>query len=123
MRTKEETVTSVAAIWAIPLREWEYEQALEADPTTARPYRYEIRTTNPWEDGCVKLHEGEVSMTLPGNIDVLRAAIGTLLEAKAAERLRFEERMEQLDNQIRKLALLEYNPIDDEVDSYGPSAI
>jgi hypothetical protein len=113
-RTEEMVVKGEIGIWAFPKNQYRVEAEAkdfyDGDVRKVHPFRFELRTGHVWEEGAVKLHETDVSVMLPANIDLLAQAVETLRETKRQEQRQFDERMEQLEKQIRSLSMLEYNP-------------
>lgn len=102
--TKNQRISGPVNIWAIPKREWE----LAEEDDDGFPFRYEIRTNNPWVEGAVKIHETEITVELPGGLDLLSAALKTLRDTKQEILAEAERRCCEIDEKINKLTLLEY---------------
>jgi hypothetical protein len=105
LKTESTEVTETLQIWAIPRSEWQ----IERDPAKF-PFRYEIRTGSPYQDGSVKVHEQEVSLYVPAGIDLRKKAIETLSEEIKTVKKDADTRVKDLEEQINSLALLEYKP-------------
>ena len=54
------------------------------------------------------LYERDVTIMVPEGIDLLRAAIDTLRKEKEEALKEYEDKVERIDIEIQKLALLEY---------------
>lgn len=101
MFTKKEPVTGSVYIWAIPSSQW----ARENDPTTP-PFRYELHTGNPWQNGAVRVSEHEVTLIVPPGVNLLAAAVETLEARKKEAMDTYARTVKELDDQIRGLLML-----------------
>lgn len=105
MKTQSVNVAGKVSVWAVPTTEWERSN----DPTLG-VFRYEISTGTVWQDGAVRVCDGDVSVPVPEGVDLLARAIETL-EEKIDERRRvYMEDKKRLEDQISRLRLLEHNP-------------
>lgn len=105
MKTEITTLTQTLEVWAIPVGEYLRERYPE-DP----PFTYRVCTDRPWGDGCVKVHETEVNITIPEGIDITKAAILTLQAAQKEVRKEAYDKVAELAKQIDNLLLLEHKP-------------
>lgn len=103
MKTEITTLKQMLQVWAIPLTVWEIKQSPEK-----LPFSYEVKTNKPWEEGAVKIHETEISIVIPGGIDITKAAIETLKEAQKEVKLKAEKKVTELTERINSLLMLEY---------------
>ncbi len=104
-RTTQESVTAEVAVWAIPRTEHEISTSDDGCP-----FNYELRLTDAWQDGAIKLHEATVAVNLPAGIPLLDKAIETLKEAIEEERRESDKRVARMQARIDSLALIEYIP-------------
>lgn len=110
MKTEITTLKQVLQVWAIPLSEWEIKQSPEK-----LPFTYAVKTNKPWEEGAVKIHETEVSIVIPGGIDITKAAIETLREAQKEVKRTAEKKVTELTERINSLLMLEFKSSEEEV--------
>jgi hypothetical protein len=108
MKTEATKVTNTLQIWAIPQSDY----YIEEHPGEI-PFRYEIRTHKPYQDGSVMVHETEVSLLVPAGIDLLKAAIETLQSEIKTTRAEAEKRCQELEKQVHNLLLLEHKPTEE----------
>lgn len=101
MLTKKEPVTGNVYVWAIPQSKY----ALEQD-STLPPFRYEIHTGSPWQNGAVRVSEHEVTLTVPAGVNLLAAALETLELKKKEAFEAYAREVKQIDEQIAGLMLL-----------------
>lgn len=101
MITKQETVVSEAAIWAIPVEEWRR----KTDPELGL-FEYKIITHSPWESGAVKVIDVTVAGVVPEGINLLQRAIETLEDAKLEKFKAYKEAEARIDQQIAGLLMI-----------------
>ncbi len=96
--TKAETVEGAIGMWAIPLE--------NPDPGQY-PFTYELYgTTTHWRSAAVFVCSVPVKATVPAGIDLLSMAHQTLdLKAESARRF-YDEQMEQIAQDRKRLYLL-----------------
>lgn len=104
-KTTQERVTAEVAVWAIPRTEHEISTSEDGCP-----FYYELRLTDAWQDGAIKLHTSEVAVHLPAGIPLLERAIETLKEAIREEERESTRRINRMQARIDSLALIEYHP-------------
>lgn len=105
MITKPEKVVGKAAIWAIPLSDWERQRRKTEDR-----FEYQICTHTPYQTGAVKVADVEVSAMLPGGINLYQRAIQTLEEAKEERKRTYNEEISRINEQINSLLQLSWQP-------------
>jgi hypothetical protein len=104
MFTKSESVTGNICIWAIPRQSWD---SKEAPPFSYRLYSSD---TKPYTDGSVKVATIPVTLSVPAGINLLQAALDTLEDAKVEARKTYMDAVHRLDEQIKGLQMLTYQP-------------
>lgn len=101
MLTTKEPVTGTVYVWAIPRSKYD----LESNPD-ATPFRYEICTNTPWQNGAVRVSEHEVTLTVPAGVNLLAAALETLELKKKEAFDSYARQVRQIDEQIAGLLML-----------------
>ena len=110
--SKAEQVTGTVTIWAKPRGPY--------DTDDAPPFTYEL--TRPWRDGEVLVATQEVTLQVPGGINLMAQAIVTL-EKKRAEALEeYMDACKQIDEKISQLRLLT-GPVEDSRDIEGTAEV
>ena len=102
MKTETTKVTKKVQIWAIPTT-----LPLIGDE---EPFYYEIKTSSPYQDGSVMVHEEEIILYVPAGVDLLSAAVDTLKAEIQTTRATAEARCVNLQEQINNLLMIEYKP-------------
>ena len=74
------------------------------------PFTYELKSYDYGDEDCVRLHEFDVSDYLPEGIDITLKCVENLQEQIAAVQQRAEKDIEELEERIRRLAMIEYHP-------------
>lgn len=101
MKTKREPVTGPISIWAVPRH---------PDTVAAgeRLFYYELSTTKEyhWRTGAVCVHTEEVTLMLPGGINLYEKAVETLYAAKEEASKEYLRKLAEIDKQIEGLKLL-----------------
>lgn len=110
--SKAERITRTVHIWAKPKGEW--------DADDAPPFTYELE--RPWRDGEVLVASQEVTLDVPGGINLMAQAIVTL-EKKRAEALEtYMDACKAIDVKISQLRLLA-GPSQDSGDLEGTAEV
>ena len=103
MFTVSESVTGKVEIWAVPRSQW-------ADPSDPA-FSYQLCAgTMPYQKGAVKVSTQEVTLTVPAGVNLLQAALDTLEDAKKKALETYVEQCKELDEQIKNLRQLSYQP-------------
>lgn len=103
MKTKKTEFKQNVAIWAIPKTSYQ----IESNPGD-EPFYFEVMTNSAWQQGAVKVHDEEISITVPEGIDITRKAIETLNAAKVELQATLNQQVSELNDQINALLQLEY---------------
>lgn len=110
MLTKNDHVTSVISIWAVPLSDWQIAELEEG----ALPFEYETHTTTkPWKRGAVKVTEHNVTLSVPEGVNLLEKAIETLEEAIEDRKKQYHTDVAEINQRIQELLLLTYVPAEE----------
>lgn len=117
MKTEKTKVEGTMYIWAYPKTEWELSQELkeagEGMEHTVLPFKYRITSSDTnYSQGTVLVADFEVVGTVPEGVDLVKAAIKTLRAEIEEARKEYEKKKVELEEQIGKLALIEYQPGD-----------
>ena len=119
--TEKTPVTETIQLWAMPQSQWHRENYPEDNP-----FRYEMRTDEPYGEGNILLDEQELTLYVPAGIDLREKAVETLQAEVARIRREASEQCEKLQEQINSLRLLAHMPEEAEddsiVQSVGPGA-
>ena len=103
--TTEQDVTGKVAIWAYPLE--------ENGPNGFGFYgkwKYTLSTGVVWQDAAVKIVEFDVSLRLPGGINLAERALETLEDKKRREQEEHWAKMAEYDQKIQQLRRLTHIP-------------
>jgi len=110
MITKNDHVTSVISIWAVPLSDWEIAELEEG----ALSFKYEMHTTTkPWKRGAVKVTEHNVTLSVPEGVNLLEKAIETLEEAIEDRKKQYHTEVAEIQQRIQELLLLTHVPAEE----------
>ncbi len=108
--TTRQKVEGEISIWAVP----KYNPEPGNDP-----FEYELfsGSTKPWRNGAVKVNTETIVVHLPGGLNLVAKAVETLREAQVEIRNEATKNVEELEQRIRELGLLTYQPASDEAGS------
>lgn len=101
MKTKRQPVTKEIHVWAVP-----------RVPSTVKPgeepFVYELSDSKHyhWQTGAVCVYSREVTIMLPGGIDLYQKAMETLYAAKEAASQEYLQKIASIDKQIDGMRLL-----------------
>lgn len=104
--TTRQKVEGEIAIWAVP----KYNPEPDVDP-----FEYELfsGSNKPWRDGAVKVNTETVTLHLPGGLNLVQKAVETLREAQVEIQTEATKNVAALEERIRELGLLTYQPTPD----------
>ncbi len=108
--TQTQPVKGKVSIWAIPKQEW-----IDNKFVFTNGWNYRLSTSGLHLSGAVCVCTNEISLPLPGGINLAEKAIETLETAKKDELKEHLERQLVLDNMIGNLRQITHNPIQDNV--------
>lgn len=103
MKTKKTEFNQTVGVWAIPKTSFEIEQSPKAEP-----FYFQVQTNSPWQNGAVKVHEENITITVPEGIDLTAKAIETLELAKAELYGSLKQQVADIDSQIKALTMIEH---------------
>lgn len=114
MKTEKTKVEGTCYIWAMPKSDWQIQQDLkEVDNDMAKvmPFQYKITTgSTNYNDDAVLVGEFDVVGTVPEGVDLVKAAVETLRDKIAEAKKEYEKTVADLEEKIKNLALIEYQP-------------
>jgi len=112
MQTKRTKVEGTCYIWALPKSDWQIEQDIEEHGVeNVIPFRYVITANSAhYQTGAVKVHEFDVLGTVPEGVDLIKAAVKTMREEIAEIQKEAAKKVADLEEQIKHLALITYQP-------------
>lgn len=112
MRTKEEVVSTTGYVWARPKSDHMIKLELadvDGDVSKVMPFEYEVTTcSSHWSEQAVQIHEFPIEALVPEGIDLMRAAVTTMQEEIARIRKEADDKIDELQDRINKLALIEH---------------
>ena len=114
--TVEETLTQTLKIWAVPNKDYDPKEE------DSRPFRYEVRKgglydyDKPYQEGAVEVAETDVTVTVPGGVDLVWAAVQTLERARKEAREEWYKKDQEFLEAIDSLKMIEYQPEEEVVD-------
>jgi len=118
MKTEKTTVSGKCYIWALPMTDYQVKLALEevdGDMEKVTPFKYEITAScSNWHDGAVRVCEFDVVGTVPEGIDLVKQAVETLRDEIIKVRKDADDKIADLEEQIKNLALIEYKPAEND---------
>lgn len=106
MKTERTEITRDVYVFVVPKSDWEI-NSLEPGEL---PYRYEVKSYDYGSESSVRIHKCPVTVTIPAGIDITMECISNLREQISEIRKKADTDIENLEERIRRLALLEYNP-------------
>lgn len=102
MITQEEIVKGKVYVWAVPRSKYSIDSSEDK-----RPFSYEIRADDyHYTQGAVRVHECEITVKMPGGINLVAKAIETLEDAKVKARQEYMDKISALQEQINNLKML-----------------
>ena len=106
MKTKQETITATVYIYAKAKTKY---QLKNLEPGEL-PFQYEVKDYDYGDEASVRIMEHEITIPIPGGIDVTQKCIENLREKISAVEKQARKDIEDLNDRISRLALIEYKP-------------
>ena len=104
--TVEQQVQGVVYIWAVP--DWDY---VDGERVYNGKWDYQLSTSSKiYTTGAVRIYARDVSLTMPGGVDLVTAAVETLQSEKEAARKEWLDREHAIDMSIQRLLQLTHQP-------------
>lgn len=116
MKTKRTKVEGTCYIWALPKTDWETQQEIDkVGIENVVPFNYKITAhSTHYAIGAVKICEFDVIGTVPEGVDLIQAAVKTLREEIDEVQKEAKQKVDELNERIRKLAMITYQPEPDD---------
>jgi hypothetical protein len=108
MITDLERITRTVYVYAKAKTKFQIERL---DPDES-PFEYVVKDYDYGDESQVRIMEVDVDIIIPSGIDLTRACIENLREKIGAVEKEAKEKVADLEDRIRKLALIEYRPND-----------
>jgi len=106
MKTEKTTVTGTIYVFAKAKSDY----VLENLEPGELPFTYEIKSYDYGDESCVRLHEQQISITVPDGIDITMECVKNLNERIEAVEEKAKRDVADLQARIKAIALIEYKP-------------
>jgi hypothetical protein len=104
----DNVVKGKIGVWIWPSRQYEVDRH-EGQTLESHPYQAKLDTGRPWEPSAVKVHEQEIGILVPSNINLHQKMIDTLEEDRATLLRDTQEKLEKLNAKLVELRQLTWD--------------
>jgi len=114
MKSVAQAVTGTVHVWALPKNP-------DYDDMDGGPFKYEVTSSGSyhWKTGAVCILDHDIVVEVPAGIDLISKAFDTLNAAKVQAQVDYNQRIMELDQQIKQLLMLTHQPEDNDHDLVG----
>lgn len=106
MKTQRTKVEGTMYVFAQAKSEYELSKLKPGE----LPFKYKLKSYDYGDESCVRLHEFPVSSYIPDGIDITLKCVENLKEQIVALEKETAEKVAELNERIKALALIEYRP-------------